>query len=428
MKTMNPFYLTLIICLVVISSSVVNAQYTLENAISDAMLNTEIRSLSALNSRIAGLKTRNLGKQYLPQLGITGQATYQSDVTELPVSLPNIEIESLSKDQYRVQGEVRQLIYDGGSISKAKGAVAAATALENSVLEINLDNIREKVIHTYFSILELEKQQELLGLKEESITQNLKTLEAAVANGIVLPSKQYELQAAKISIQQEQSKVNAYKIHLIKVLGLLTDKEITTDNDFILPGVKKQNVNPLSNLPEFRQLDLKKEVLATSYEVQKTKSNPKAFLFFNGGYGRPALNFLDNSFQPYYLFGVKVTWNIDNLYTKKTDNQLLLLELNKIEEQKTMLFERIDIEKEKLDTELRLIETLIAQDNEILDLRQKMKSTAESQFQNGTITANELLQFINDESEVMQRMELRKIQTIKQQYLLEHITGNYITN
>lgn len=423
---MIPIRLKHIFFIFLMATSGINAQYSLDNAISDALQNTEIKSLSSLNLRITELKTSNLGKQYLPQLGITGQATYQSDVTELPITLPNIEIESLSRDQYRVQGEVRQLIYDGGSISKAKATVAASAAMENAALDVNLENIREQVIHTYFSILEMGKQQEILAIKEESITQNLETLEAAIANGIVLPSKRYELQAAKIVIQQEQNKIYAYKVHLIKVLEILTDKEIGSENDFALPFDKSPIPNTSLDLPAFRQLDLKKEVLAANYELQKSNSNPKAFLFFNGGYGRPALNFLDNTFQPYYLFGVKAAWNIDNLYTKKTDNQLLMLELNKLEEQKSILRERIDIEKEKMLTELSLIETLLAQDNEILDLRQKMKDTAESQFQNGAITPNELLQYINDESEVRQRMELRKIQTIKQQYLLDHVTGNYI--
>ena len=51
----------------------------------------------------------NVGKAWLPQLSVSGKASYQSDVTKLPLDgdkisslLPGFEIPSLSKDQYQV--------------------------------------------------------------------------------------------------------------------------------------------------------------------------------------------------------------------------------------------------------------------------------------------------------------------------------------
>lgn len=48
----------------------------------------------------------NVGKAWLPQLSVSGKASYQSDVTKLPLDgdkisslLPGFEIPSLSKDQ-----------------------------------------------------------------------------------------------------------------------------------------------------------------------------------------------------------------------------------------------------------------------------------------------------------------------------------------
>ena len=60
----------------------------------------------------------NAAKGYLPQVTVQGQATYQSAVTEfkLPVSIPGVEFPSISKDQYKIYGEVNQTIYDGGNI------------------------------------------------------------------------------------------------------------------------------------------------------------------------------------------------------------------------------------------------------------------------------------------------------------------------
>ena len=64
----------------------------------------------------------NVGKAWLPQLSVSGKASYQSDVTKLPFDgdkisslLPGFEIPSLSKDQYQVVAQVDQTIWDGGS-------------------------------------------------------------------------------------------------------------------------------------------------------------------------------------------------------------------------------------------------------------------------------------------------------------------------
>ena len=63
-----------------------------------------------------------LNRAFLPQLSINGQATYQSEVTELPIkiNLPGINIEGLDKDQYKATADVNQILFEGGNISAQK--------------------------------------------------------------------------------------------------------------------------------------------------------------------------------------------------------------------------------------------------------------------------------------------------------------------
>ena len=56
----------------------------------------------------------NVWNGYFPQITISGQATYQSDVTSLPISIPGMSIDKLTKDQYKVYADVTPPIYDGG--------------------------------------------------------------------------------------------------------------------------------------------------------------------------------------------------------------------------------------------------------------------------------------------------------------------------
>lgn len=56
----------------------------------------------------------NAAKGYLPQFALSAKASYQSDVTEIPVKLPGVDLKGLPKDQYQVMLELQQKIWDGG--------------------------------------------------------------------------------------------------------------------------------------------------------------------------------------------------------------------------------------------------------------------------------------------------------------------------
>ena len=69
----------------------------------------------------------NAGKGYLPRFSLSGKATYQSDITRLPVEIPGIDVETAPKDQYQVMLELKQNIWDGGEIRSRKEQVKASS-------------------------------------------------------------------------------------------------------------------------------------------------------------------------------------------------------------------------------------------------------------------------------------------------------------
>jgi outer membrane protein TolC len=410
-----------IISIVSLLSFSVSGQYTLQNALKDAEVNAKTSNLNEISAKIASLKVDKLQKQYFPQIGISGQATYQSDVTSLPIELPNIEIESLSKDQYKAQAEIRQLIYDGGTISKAKAITETGAQLDVLNNEITLENIKEQIINTYFLILESEKQQKLIALKKEILNANLKNAVAGINNGVLLSSQAFELQAGLIEIDQQAALLNGINERLISILGILTGKELPYDLVFEEPPSPEKPNAINTNKPILQQFEVRKEMVALNQEMTNSQSMPKASLFLNAGYGRPALNFLDNTFQPYALGGIRVAWNLNNLYTKKADVQINQLEIDKINTQQGLLIDNLNIQAEKAKAEIKTLAELMRQDKEIYALREQIRKVAESQFNNGSINSSELIKAINEEATVLIRMELRKIQIKKQQQLLDLI-------
>ena len=98
-----------------------------------------------LIGRAEGYSLDNAAKAWLPQVNVSAQASYQSDVTKLPFDqekisalIPGFEIPVLDKDQYRAVAEVNQMIWDGGGTRATKAVVRAEAEVSKSQLENDL--------------------------------------------------------------------------------------------------------------------------------------------------------------------------------------------------------------------------------------------------------------------------------------------------
>ena len=87
-----------------------------------------------------------------------GQATYQSDVTQIPVSLPGLNIPVISKDQYRLYGEVSQSITDLFTVRNQQKVIHANADIEIQKTEVELYKLRERINNLFFGILMIDAQ------------------------------------------------------------------------------------------------------------------------------------------------------------------------------------------------------------------------------------------------------------------------------
>ena len=78
----------------------------------------------------------------MPQININGQASYQSEVVELPVKAPGIDIPDLTKDQYKIYADLNQLVYDGGLTKWQKQSQKTSGEVEKQKVEIELYKLK----------------------------------------------------------------------------------------------------------------------------------------------------------------------------------------------------------------------------------------------------------------------------------------------
>ncbi|MDD4032709.1 MAG: TolC family protein, partial [Bacteroidales bacterium] len=120
----------------------VNAQLTLEACQEKARLNYPLIKQYGLIEEAEEYNLSNASRGYLPQISLSAKVTYQSEVTEIPVSMPGVE--GLNKGQYQAVAEVNQILWDGGVIQAQKKLTKTSTEVDKQKTEVDLFALRDR--------------------------------------------------------------------------------------------------------------------------------------------------------------------------------------------------------------------------------------------------------------------------------------------
>ena len=423
---MNKFGYLLIICLFLNAlPNRVEAQaiYTLEQALSDAVKSAPASLTYDFIKQENLLKLKNLNSRYLPQMTINGQATYQSETTGLDIDLPGFSIPRLSQDQYKVQLDVNQFIYDGGTTAIQRNLADVGSALENAQIDLDVEQIKEQIINIYFGILECGARLEIVAIKRQDMEAVMKKVRTAVNNGVLLNTEFKNLKAEMLGLDQLEDELLALRTGQIKILNILTGKnmDITITFEFP-PAVIGTDLN-FTSRPMVRLLTLQKSMLDQSKRLDFSLSKPRLMFFAQAGYGKPGLNFLKNEFTPYYIGGIRLQWNLADVYTKSRNNQISTLQMQKIDAKTKSYTKQVEVKLATLQSEMIRSFDQMNADDEIINLRKEIKNTAETQLENGTRTSSEYLMILNDENEAYTNKKIHELQYIKAGYLYNHHAG-----
>ena len=161
--------------------------------------------------------------------------------------------------------------------------------------------------------------------------------------------------------------------------------------------------------------------------ISKSKL-PKINAFAQGGYGNPGLNMLDNSFNTFYMVGLKLNWNVFDWNKAKAEKQSLEINKDLINTQKETFKLNNNIELVNLQSEIEKIETLISTDNEIITLREGILKTAESQLKNGVITSSTYIIEFTNLYESKTSLNLHQTQLLLNKIQFQITKGSYNKN
>lgn len=396
-----------------------------------------------LISRTTDLTVSNLNKQWLPQVGASAQATYQSDVMTLPDALKDMleqrsyNVKGLRKDQYRVGLSVEQNIFDGGRISNQKNVAKAQGEVDKAQNDVNLYTVTQRVNELYFGVLTIDERLKINNDLQTLLQSNLDKLNAMYKGGTATRSDVSSVKAEKLNAEQQETELKNTRWSLIQMLGVFCGigniTEISKPNPTLfLPHSGGESSSHLlegtgaafNNRPELQLVDAQLKLADAQEKQLKSNLMPRLSAFAQGYYGYPGYDMFHDMFHRDWTLngtvGLKLTWSIGSLYTNRNDHAKIQAQRDLAENyRETFLFNNL-LDKIKQDNDIQKYRKMMIDDEKIVELRRDVRMAAESKLNHGIIDTNNLLQEINRENQAKNNMSIHEVEMLKQMYDLKY--------
>ena len=398
---------------------------TLEECYHLAKQNYPLIKKQELIAKSTSYSLENAAKLYLPQLTVNGQASYQSqtiDFSKALPALPGISFPAISKDQYKIQAEVNETIYDGGTVKNQKALIRANDSVQQQSLEVSLNLLKERVNQIYFSILLMDGQLKQNDLRKADLQSAIDKTTVAYQNGTSYKSNIDELKAELVNVQMSAIEMKANRAAFMNMLSLLTGQPVNENTELVQPSLIP--IATEINRPELKLYDLQKKTFDIQEQQLKTNYMPKLNAFVQGAYGRPTLNFIENKFGAWWIGGLRLNWSFGSLYSLKNNKSLLQINRQNVDVDKEVFLFNTNLTLRQQNAEIQKYTELIQQDDTLIDLRHSVVQSAKAQWENGVITVLEYITKLNAENIAKQTRILHHIQLLQAQYNYKTTSGN----
>lgn len=399
-------------------------QITLEECRQKAQTNYPLVVQYDLVEKTKEYNLGNASKGYLPQFSLSGKATYQSDVTGLPVQIPGVDIKGLSKDQYQVMLELNQNIWDGGEIHHRRKQAKAASEVERGQLNVDMYALNERVDQLYFGILVLDEKLKQNKLLQEELQRSHRQVSAYKANGVANQSDLDAVRVEQLNTRQTEIELMALRGAYLQMLSLLTGEEIGRNVQLQRPISAETTYATAINRPELLWFDAQRQSLDVAESTLRVRNLPHLGVFLQGAYGNPGLNMLKSEFTPFYIAGVRLTWTFGGLYTLRNDRRVIENSRQKLQSNRELFLFNTRLQAVQESSSIQSVNALMREDDEIIALRANIRKAAEAKVANGTLTVTDMLREITAESMARQAKAIHEVQLLMNIYQWKYTTNN----
>ena len=378
-----------------------------------------------LIARTTELTVRNIQKAWFPQISVTAQGSYQNKVTAWPENLQGLfaqmglQLQGLSRDQYKVGIDVRQTLFDGGAIGSRREIAQGEGAVQAAQTEVDLYKIGQRVHEMYFALLLLDEQLRLNADINALLRSNEAQLAAMLKSGTASAGDFENVKAERLSAEQQQTELLSQRQTLQRLLSLFCGIPVDSIRRPAVPNLPSGE----NKRPELRLFDRRLQLTDAQEKALDAQLLPQLGFFAQGYYGNPGLNLFEDMMKRRWswnvIAGLKLTWNLRALYTHRNEKSKLLVQRELIENARQQFLFNNQLDETQQSENVRRFRAIAQRDGEIIALRTAVRKAAESKLAHGIIDVNGLLREINKENAAKTQQAIHEIDMLKAMYDLK---------
>lgn len=405
-----------------------HAQLTIEQCQRLARENYPLIRQYGLIDQSSKFTLDNLKHSWLPQVNLSAQATYQNETPSFPdqmkamLAASGLDMKGLAKDQYRLQLDVNQKIYDGGKASSERAITQAQDVEQKAQTDVDLYSLNKRVNDLYFGALLMDESIKQTEMTLEMLNGNLDKLRAHVRGGIATSADESQLRAEIMTVEQSKTTMEWNRQAFIHMLEILIGKHIG-EQQLVIPNAAEP-ISSTIDRPELRLIDAKIGTINARERAINASVMPVISAFGQAFYGYPGYNTFENMVNRKWslnaLVGVRATWSLSSLYDRKNNLSRLNTARQQAELQREAFLVNTRLEVSHENDEIKRLRELIASDATIVSLRRDVRQAEESKLRNGIIDIHRLVERITDENTAAQAQILHNIELLKTIYDLKN--------
>ena len=362
-----------------------------------AALRRDPRSQQAdLLASQSALRIQNIGAERLPVVSLSSQAQYQSAVVSLPIILPGVALPSPHRDSWDVYIGARQKLFDP-TLAFRRNVERAQLAELQARVNSSLFALRQSVNDAFFVALDLQARSREVEVVVTDLEAQHVLASNRVKEGAALPSEARILEAEILRRRQALAALTSEKNAALAVLSDLTGATIEGKKVLHPPDLSSEvnrarnALEALRSRPEFEQFARTREVLDRQRSAVSARDLPRLSAFGRGGYGRPGLNPLADEFDTYWLMGVQLEWTPWSWGSTRREREMLTLQQRIVEREEAAFASAIRRTIVRDVASIDRLESALAEDQAIIELREAILHEARARHREGVITSAEYI-------------------------------------
>ncbi len=366
-----------------------------------------------------GFTLDNAAKGWLPKVNVSAGAYALTDIIKDTPQMRQMGMD-IKNFMAAAAVSVSQPLYDGGQIAAQKRVASAQAGVQSGELDVSLYAVNERIDQLFFGILLLDEQLTQNELLRNDLLVSVHTVQSMVKGGLANQGDLDAIQVEVLKVRQQREALEASRKAYLRMLGVFVGKDMDEGEKLekpVLAGSAGRSVNR----PELYCYALQDVLLDARRKQLDAQLRPTLSLFGIGTVHTRTSGLMHNGML---VGGVSLSWNIGALYTRKGDIRKLELQRQMNDTRRETFLFNNRLQNELEDGNVASLRKQMAQDDEIVRLRESIRSKSGRKVELGTESVSGLVRDINAVSLAREQRALHEIQLLQAVYRQKNLNNN----